>query len=602
MVGPGVRGPVPVRAGRAEAPRPVARTAGAGRARCWRQRTAEQVRRLGELRDLLQRLDQVPTLAEVGAARADGRAGDRRAAGRGADGAVREPLPARRDRDWLGALRRRSSQAAERAAHRLAELRQLAARCTELADIDYEFLYDRDRHLLAIGYNVGDHRLDASFYDLLASEARLASFVAIAQGKLPQEHWFGLGRLLTTSGGRPALLSWSGSMFEYLMPLLVMPTYDARCSTRRTAPSSTGRSRTAASAACRGASPSRATARPTRSSTTSTTRSACPGSGFKRGLADDVVIAPYASAMGLMVDPEASLRQPAAAGRRGQLGRVRVLRGDRLHARPAAARAGQRHRPVVHGPPPGDGVPVAGVPAARPPDAAAVHADPAFQATDLLLQERVPEDAERLPAPGRGVGRPRHAGRGRRRNYRVFTTPQTPTPEVHLLSNGRYHVAVTAAGGGYSRWRDLAVTRWHEDPTRDCWGTFCYLRDVETGEFWSTAHQPTLKQADALRGDLLAGPRRIPPRATSDDRDARRDRRLAGGRHRAAPGQHHQPRHDAADDRADELRRGRAGAAGGRRGPPGVQQPVRPDAARPRRGRRSSAPAGRGPAASGRRG
>src|SRR6202035_3387460 len=99
-------------------------------------------------------------------------------------------------------------QGAERAAHRLAELRHLAARCTEFADIDYEFLYDRDRHLLAIGYNVGDHRLDASFYDLLASEARLASYVAIAQGKLPQEHWFGLGRLLTTSGGRPALLSW----------------------------------------------------------------------------------------------------------------------------------------------------------------------------------------------------------------------------------------------------------------------------------------------------------------------------------------------------------------------------------------------------------
>jgi hypothetical protein len=98
------------------------------------------------------------------------------------------------------------------------ELHHLAARFSELADLDYDFLYDRERHLLAIGYNVGDHRLDASFYDLLASEARLASFVAIAQGKLPQEHWFSLGRLLTTSAGKPALLSWSGSMFEYLMP------------------------------------------------------------------------------------------------------------------------------------------------------------------------------------------------------------------------------------------------------------------------------------------------------------------------------------------------------------------------------------------------
>ena len=127
-------------------------------------------------------------------------------------------------------------QAAERAAHRLAELRQLAGRCSELADIDYEFLYDRDRHLLAIGYNVGDHRLDASFYDLLASEARLASFVAIAQGKLPQEHWFSLGRLLTTVG-RPA----GAAVVERLdvrVPDAAAGHADlrrARCSTRRTA-------------------------------------------------------------------------------------------------------------------------------------------------------------------------------------------------------------------------------------------------------------------------------------------------------------------------------------------------------------------------------
>ncbi len=92
--------------------------------------------------------------------------------------------------------------------------------------MDYDFLFDPARRQLAIGYNVGDRRLDASFYDLLASEARLANFVGIAQGKLPQESWFALGRTLTTSGGAPVLLSWSGSMFEYLMPLLVMPTFE----------------------------------------------------------------------------------------------------------------------------------------------------------------------------------------------------------------------------------------------------------------------------------------------------------------------------------------------------------------------------------------
>ena len=127
----------------------------------------------------------------------------------------------------VDAARRPSSLAAGRAAERLVRARGgWRSSCGELADDGLRVPLRPSRHLLSIGYNVGDHRLDASFYDLLASEARLASFVAIAQGKLPQEHWFSLGRLLTTSGGRPALLSWSGSMFEYLMPLLVMPTYE----------------------------------------------------------------------------------------------------------------------------------------------------------------------------------------------------------------------------------------------------------------------------------------------------------------------------------------------------------------------------------------
>ena len=111
---------------------------------------------------------------------------------------------------------------------------------------------------------------------------------------------------------------------------------------------------------------------------------------------------------------------------------------------------------------------------------------------------------------------------------RVFNSPDTPTPEVQLLSNGRYHVMVTNAGGGYSRWKDLAVTRWREDATCDNWGTFCYIRDVASGEFWSTAHQPTLKRAEALRSDLLRSARRVPaPRPGF--RDAYRDRGFAGG-------------------------------------------------------------------------
>ncbi|MEJ2133284.1 MAG: cyclic beta 1-2 glucan synthetase, partial [Gammaproteobacteria bacterium] len=128
--------------------------------------------------------------------------------------------------EWPLALRRLIPEANRLARERILTIDRLALQCEELAHVEYDFLYDKGRHLLAIGYNVGERRRDSGFYDLLASEARLCTFVAIAQGQLPQESWFALGRLLTATGGEPILLSWSGSMFEYLMPLLVMPTYE----------------------------------------------------------------------------------------------------------------------------------------------------------------------------------------------------------------------------------------------------------------------------------------------------------------------------------------------------------------------------------------
>ena len=127
---------------------------------------------------------------------------------------------------WLIRMRKLVVIGSARASERIAACEKLALLAAGFATMEYEFLYDRSRHLLAIGYNVDQGRRDNSFYDLLASEARLCNFVAIAQAQLPQESWFSLGRLRTTAGGSPILVSWSGSMFEYLMPLLVMPSYD----------------------------------------------------------------------------------------------------------------------------------------------------------------------------------------------------------------------------------------------------------------------------------------------------------------------------------------------------------------------------------------
>ena len=209
-------------------------------------------------------------------------------------------------------------------------------------------------------------------------------------------------------------------------------------------------------------------------------------------------------------------------------------------------------------------------------------ADPAFQATDAAAAGARAARADDL---SRTRPRSRRRARGRRdaeSNLRVFTTPNTPAPEVQLLSNGRYHVMVTNAGGGYSRWRDLAVTRWREDATRDNWGTFCYLRDVDerrrSGPSRTSRRSSRPSSYEAIFSQGRAEFRRrdddiethteigVSP---EDDIELRRVSITNRGTHHA-------------DDRADELRRGGARAAGRRRRAPGVQQPVRADRAGPR--------------------
>ena len=212
------------------------------------------------------------------------------------------------DRRWLERLRDACAEASSRAAKRVELVENLLAECLELTNVDYGFLYDPGRKLLSIGYNLDHRSRDGSFYDLLASEARLCSFVAIAQDRLPQEHWFALGRLLTTSGGVQVLLSWSGSMFEYLMPMLVMPTYP-----------STLLDETSQAAVARQIQYGRQRAVPwgisesgynvTDANLNYQYRAfGVPGLGFKRGLAEDLVVAPYATMLGLLVAPPSRAR------------------------------------------------------------------------------------------------------------------------------------------------------------------------------------------------------------------------------------------------------------------------------------------------------
>ena len=397
----------------------------------------------------------------------------------------------------LTALPSTEIPASAAATQRMALIEHLLQRCRALAIMDAEFLYDSASDLLTIGYDVGERRRDPACYDLLASEARLASFLFIAQGQLPQKHWFSLGRLLTRHSGNVSLISWSGSMFEYLMPLLIMPNFantllEQTCKAVVLRQIEYGRQRAVPwgiSESCYNA---------TDVNQVYQYRAfGVPGLGFKRGLADDLVIAPYATALALTVLPHEACRNLQALANQGFLGDYGFY--EAIDYTPSRVAQRKDHAIVrsfmVHHQ--GMSLLAFAHVLLQQPMQRRFLAAPEVRATELLLQERVPKKGATLhphAAEVDAAARPVAVEDGA--IMRVFTEPNTLIPEVHLLSNGRYHVMATNAGGGYSRWHDLAITRWREDATADCWGTFIYLRDRDNGRYWSAAHQPTLHLAD----------------------------------------------------------------------------------------------------------
>ncbi|SDC94064.1 GH36-type glycosyl hydrolase domain-containing protein [Williamwhitmania taraxaci] len=387
-------------------------------------------------------------------------------------------------------------RAVEIAKERIDIIGSIAKQTANFAVMDYDFIYDKSIHLQAIGYNVEDQKSDLSYYDLLASEARLSSFVAIAQDKVPQESWFALGRLLTTVNGDPVLLSWSGSMFEYLMPLLVMPTYENSLLYQT----------------CKVAVEQQIEYGKVRGVPWGISESGynnvdvnlnyqyrafgVPGLGLKRGLSDDLVIAPYATAMALMVKPKEAcenLERLADEGNMGEYGFYEAIdytpiRLPRGQSKVVVKSYMAHHKGMSF-------LSLAYV-LLDCPMQKRFEAEPIFQATMLLLQERIPKATASFQSTLNEIST-RTVLNNPEMPLRVFTTPNTPYPEVKLLSNGgMYKVIITNAGGGYSHWKDIAITRWREDSTCDNWGTFCYIRDAENGNFWSTAFQPTLKHPD----------------------------------------------------------------------------------------------------------
>lgn len=399
--------------------------------------------------------------------------------------------------DSIPTLRELARAGSAPARRRMAAIDRLATQCSAFAGMDYSFLFDASRHLLSIGYNVSDGRADSGYYDLLASEARLCAFVAIAQRQLPQESWFVLGRLLTGTNAEPVLLSWSGSMFEYLMPLLVMPTYG-----------NTLLDQTCKAAVARQIAYGNQCGIPWGISESGyNTVDAhfnyqyrafgVPGLGLMRGLADDLVVAPYASVLALMIAPEEAclnLERLASEGFTGRFGFYEAIDYTPARQRRRQANAVVRSFMAHHQ---GMSLLALAYLLLDRPMQRRFESDPLLKAAMPLLQERIPK-ATALFSHTDQLSEVSSMPAAAETPIRVFNGPDTPMPEIQLLSNGRYHVMITNAGGGYSRWKDLAVTRWREDGTCDNWGTFCYLcetTDGKRGEPWSIAYQPTLRKA-----------------------------------------------------------------------------------------------------------
>jgi cyclic beta-1,2-glucan synthetase len=390
---------------------------------------------------------------------------------------------------WIAEVRAELATMCTAADTLLGNARSLAERSEALASsMDMQFLYDSDRRLFAIGYQVGAPLNFTSHYDLLASEARLTSLVAIAKGDVPVNHWLALGRPYTTSNGQ-VLLSWSGTMFEYLMPLLFTASFrnsllENACAAAVKCQIDYGRERGVAwgisEAAHSGLD---------NNQIYQYQAFGVPSLGLKRGLEEDLVVAPYATALALLVEPEESIRNLKRLEKSGMYGRMGFYE-SLDYTRHQQRRGG--HGVIVYAYMAHhqgmslmalDHVLNGGIMRAR------FHSDRRIKAVEPLLFERIPPQTSMLVHRPSEHAAIRPVAESSAPPFRVLDE-NTLVPRVHLLGNGRYMLFITNSGAGYSRWRDLDITRWRADSTRDNWGMFFYLREEGGNTVWSATHQP----------------------------------------------------------------------------------------------------------------
>ncbi|MGE5073673.1 MAG: GH36-type glycosyl hydrolase domain-containing protein, partial [Anaerolineae bacterium] len=406
--------------------------------------------------------------------------------------------------EWCRTMAKKLSSAADAADELLISYQHVRAFCEQyLEGMDFRFLFSHQRKLFHIGYNVTAGQLDRNYYDLLASEASITSLVTIGEAQIPQSHWLHLGRPVTEIDGTRALLSWGGTMFEYLMPALLIRGYpgtflqDSRLAAveaqirygrQKKVPWGVSESGYYAFDA----------------NLNYQYRSfGVPRLGLKRGLDADLVVAPYASLLALPLRPRRVLQNLDQFARAHMLSAYGLY--EAMDFSPARLPPGQTHAIVRSFMAHHQGMILLSLLNYLKDDIMVrrFHADPRVRSVELLLQERIPDEAAvQAPRPTDGHVASRKAAPSRNMAVPWKVPAQSPSPQVHFLSNGRYGLLITSAGAGYSRWQAeegtaaIDLTRWRADSTREDWGSWVYLQDLDTGDLWSAAYQPTTAPAE----------------------------------------------------------------------------------------------------------
>ncbi len=316
--------------------------------------------------------------------------------------------------------------------------------------MDFRPLYHEKKKLFSIGFSLEENRLTNSYYDLLISEARQAGFLAISLGQIPPEHWFTLGRGLVEADGYRGLVSWSGTMFEYFMPLLLMKSYDnsllsetyrfalrcqKRAGRRRRVPWGVSESGFYAF---------------DKDDNYQYKAFGVEELGLSRQSAEDVVITPYATLLALMEDPKSALSNMQFLRREGLLGEYGFF--EAADYTPSRLGGNMRRGIVKSYMSHHQGMSLAAITNVLCQNSLQrrFHAHPAIRACEPLLKERVPVHA---PVIKERLARPtpvRFKWQASAHSVRTLERENTFPKSVQLLTNGSYHVHIDPDGCGCS--------------------------------------------------------------------------------------------------------------------------------------------------------